>query len=43
VGIYLYAMGGLTIATLDASASAKKSLPILVALAGPAVNALLGG
>ncbi len=42
-GIYLYAMGGLTTATPDAGAAAKKSMMILVAVAGPAVNGVLGG
>jgi hypothetical protein len=43
IGIYLYAMGGLTTALPDAGACAKKSMMILVAIAGPAVNGLLGG
>ncbi len=40
--IYLYALGGLTICAIDASGREKKSLALTVAIAGPAVNAVIG-
>lgn len=40
--IYLYAMGGLTTATVDPNAS-RKSMAIVVSIAGPAANFVLGG
>jgi Zn-dependent protease len=42
-GIYLYAMGGLTTARLDSSQSQRKSMMVVVSLAGPLINGLLGG
>ncbi len=41
--ILLYAFGGLTSATPDAAHEPRKSMQVLVAVAGPASNALLGG
>ena len=42
-GIYLYAMGGLTTARLDASQAGRKSMMPVVSIAGPLVNGVLGG
>lgn len=41
-GIYLYAMGGLTTALVDPNSS-KKSMAIVVSIAGPLANFVLGG
>lgn len=43
VGIYLYAMGGFTAATPDSGAMQRKSMMIVVAVAGPLINAVLAG
>ena len=42
-GIYLYAMGGFTAASPTESQYARKSMLLVVAIAGPLVNAVLGG
>ncbi len=41
-GIYLYALGGLTVTSVDGAANAQKSMMVLVAVAGPLVNGVIG-